>query len=349
MDTIIYFYQKRNLEEPLIEPIGQGRYLLVKVAMDVGDCRWFRMRLPAYGKPESPRPENVSKGIFQKWIATLAQCRNRRKQERRQRLWQETFRQMSGQVETQITKLVRQIGEYVEDWRECRCLYDEAVRKWLVLEEGQEEGRERGWLDGMDSRPYARLRTAGRGETGSLPEGDFAKHWMPRHWQKHWDISEFADFFSMDWVKPLLSMARLPHFVLLGTAPCVPDVILACAHRMRSLRWVLREKDVTQEILDEEKKVMMAQMENDPKMAGKPEQVREKIVMGKLNKFYAENCLLQQDFVKDGDMTVEKYMASVAKAAGASVRLLNAVRFEKGEGIEKKQENFAEEIAKLAK
>ncbi len=250
MDTIIYFYQKRNLEEPLIEPIGQGRYLLVKVAMDVGDCRWFRMRLPAYGKPESPRPENVSKGIFQKWIATLAQCRNRRKQERRQRLWQEAFRQMSGQVETQITKLVRQIGEYVEDWRECRCLYDEAVRKWLVLEEGQEEGRERGWLDGMDSRPYARLRTAGRGETGSLPEGDFAKHWIPRYWQKHWDIPEFADFFSMDWVTPLLSMARLPHFVLLGTAPCVPDVILACAHRMRSLRWVLREKDLTQEILD---------------------------------------------------------------------------------------------------
>ena len=109
------------------------------------------------------------------------------------------------------------------------------------------------------------------------------------------------------------------------------------------------KSQVTQEVLDEEKKVMLAQMENDPKMAGKPEQVREKIVMGKLNKFYAENCLLQQDFVKDGDMTVEKYMASVAKAAGASVRLLNAVRFEKGEGIEKKQENFADEIASLVK
>ena len=106
---------------------------------------------------------------------------------------------------------------------------------------------------------------------------------------------------------------------------------------------------VTQEVLDEEKKVMMAQMENDPKMAGKPEQVREKIVMGKLNKFYAENCLLQQEFVKDGDMTVEKYLAAAAKALGGSIAFKDAVRFEKGEGIEKKQENFADEIASLVK
>ena len=75
-----------------------------------------------------------------------------------------------------------------------------------------------------------------------------------------------------------------------------------------------------------------------------------KIVDGKLNKFYSENCLLQQDFVKDGDMTVEKYIASAAKALGGTVTFRDAVRFEKGEGIEKKQENFAEEIAKqLAK
>ena len=106
---------------------------------------------------------------------------------------------------------------------------------------------------------------------------------------------------------------------------------------------------VTEDVLAEEKRIMLAQMDNDPKMAGKPAQVKEKIVEGKLNKFYAENCLLQQDFVKDGDMTVEQYMNTVAKAAGVTVRLLDAVRFEKGEGIEKKQENFAEEIASLVK
>ena len=106
---------------------------------------------------------------------------------------------------------------------------------------------------------------------------------------------------------------------------------------------------VTPDVLEEEKRIMLAQMDNDPKMAGKPAQVKEKIVEGKLNKFYAENCLLQQDFVKDGEVTVEQYMNTVAKAAGVTVRLLDAVRFEKGEGIEKKQENFAEEIASLVK
>ena len=106
---------------------------------------------------------------------------------------------------------------------------------------------------------------------------------------------------------------------------------------------------VTQDVLDEEKKILMVQMENDPKMAGKPEQVREKIVVGKLNKFYAENCLLQQEFVKDNSMTVEKYIASAAKELGGEIKFADAVRFEKGEGIEKKQENFAAEIASMVK
>ena len=106
---------------------------------------------------------------------------------------------------------------------------------------------------------------------------------------------------------------------------------------------------VTPDVLDEEKRIMLAQMDNDPKMASKPAQVKEKIVEGKLNKFYAENCLLQQEFVKDSEVSVEQYMNNVAKSAGVKVRLVDAVRFEKGEGIEKKQENFAEEIASMIK
>ena len=102
---------------------------------------------------------------------------------------------------------------------------------------------------------------------------------------------------------------------------------------------------VTEDVLAEEKKIMMVQMANDPKMASKPEAVREKIVMGKLNKFYAENCLLQQEFVKDNSMSVEKYIASAAKALGGSVKFVDAVRFMKGEGIEKKEEDFAAEVA----
>ena len=111
------------------------------------------------------------------------------------------------------------------------------------------------------------------------------------------------------------------------------------------------KSQVTQDILDEEKKVMLAQMENDPKMANKPEQVREKIVMGKLNKFYAENCLLQQDFVRSDvfEGSVEAYIAATAKKLGGTITFKSAIRFEKGEGIEKKQENFADEIASLVK
>ena len=106
------------------------------------------------------------------------------------------------------------------------------------------------------------------------------------------------------------------------------------------------KSEVDQATLDEEKKIMLVQMSNDPKMASKPEQVREKIVMGKMNKFYEENCLLQQEFVKDGSMTVAQYIASAAKALGGTITFKSAIRFEKGEGIEKKEENFAEEIAK---
>ena len=108
------------------------------------------------------------------------------------------------------------------------------------------------------------------------------------------------------------------------------------------------KSQVTQDVLDEERKIMMVQMSNDPKKANKPEQVIAKIVDGKLNKFYAENCLMQQEFVKDNELTVEKYLAKAANALGGKIVMKDAVRFEKGEGIEKKQENFAEEIAKMA-
>jgi len=109
------------------------------------------------------------------------------------------------------------------------------------------------------------------------------------------------------------------------------------------------KSQVSQAILDEEKKIMMAQMAADPKMANKPAQVIEKIVVGKLNKFYVENCLLQQEFVKDGDFSVEKYIAAAAKKLGGNVTFVDAVRFEKGEGIEKKVDDFAAEVASMVK
>ncbi len=105
------------------------------------------------------------------------------------------------------------------------------------------------------------------------------------------------------------------------------------------------KSNVTADVLAEEKKIALALMDQDPKMASKPQQVKEKIIDGKMNKFYEENCLLQQEFVKDNAFTVEKYIASAAKALGGSVKFVDAVRFAKGEGIEKKEEDFAAEVA----
>ena len=105
------------------------------------------------------------------------------------------------------------------------------------------------------------------------------------------------------------------------------------------------KSQVSEDVLAEEKKILVAQMDNDEKMASKPLQVKEKIAAGKMNKFFEENCLLQQAFVKDGSVTVEQYMNSAAKALGGKVSFNTAVRFEKGEGIEKKQEDFAAEVA----
>ena len=104
---------------------------------------------------------------------------------------------------------------------------------------------------------------------------------------------------------------------------------------------------VTEDVLAEEKKIALALMDSDPKMASKPAQVKEKIVMGKMNKFYEENCLLQMDFVRSDIFqgTVEKYIADAAKKLGGSIKFVDAVRFQAGEGIEKKQEDFAAEVA----
>ena len=131
------------------------------------------------------------------------------------------------------------------------------------------------------------------------------------------------------------------------TAEQVNEVGKDVAMQIAALNPLFLDKSqVDQATLDEEKKIMLVQMENDPKMAAKPDKVKEGIVTGKLGKFYKENCLLQQEFVKHHSMSVEQHIATVAKSLGGTIVLKDAVRFEKGEGIEKKQENFAEEIAK---
>ena len=106
---------------------------------------------------------------------------------------------------------------------------------------------------------------------------------------------------------------------------------------------------VPADVIESEKNIIKAQLANDPKMANKPEKVLDGIIMGKLGKFYENNCLVDMEYVKAEDHeSVAKYVANTAKAMGGKIAIASFVRFEKGEGIEKKQEDYAAEIAKLS-
>ena len=107
----------------------------------------------------------------------------------------------------------------------------------------------------------------------------------------------------------------------------------------------LNRDEVPAEVLEHEKEVMRQQVLNE----GKPEAIADKIVMGKINKYYKENCLVDQEFVKDNKMTVAQYVNSVAKQLGGKIAITKFVRFEKGEGIEKRQDDFAAEVASMVK
>lgn len=111
----------------------------------------------------------------------------------------------------------------------------------------------------------------------------------------------------------------------------------------------LDKSDVSQEVLDKEKEIQLALMANDPKMAAKPDKVKEGIVMGKLGKYYEENCLLQQAFVKENKISVEKHVAEIAKQLGGKITVKAFTRFATGEGIEKAEDDFAAEVASMVK
>ncbi len=111
----------------------------------------------------------------------------------------------------------------------------------------------------------------------------------------------------------------------------------------------LDRASVPAEVIEKEKAIQIAMMKEDPKMANKPEAVLGKIVEGKMGKYFKENCLVEQQYVIDGDLTVGKYIENVAKELGADVKLASFVRFEKGEGIEKRVDDFAAEVAAMAK
>lgn len=109
----------------------------------------------------------------------------------------------------------------------------------------------------------------------------------------------------------------------------------------------LDEASVPAEVIAHEKEILAVQIKEDPKMASKPEKVIEGIISGKIKKYYKENCLVDQEFVKNGDFTVGSYIASVAKEIGASITPVKFIRYAKGEGLQKREDNFADEVASM--
>ena len=103
--------------------------------------------------------------------------------------------------------------------------------------------------------------------------------------------------------------------------------------------------DVPAEVIEKEKEILLAQIENDEKLRSKPEMVKVKMVEGKVGKYYDENCLMKQAFIKDPSLTIEKLVAETSKKMGKELSIKRFVRFEMGEGLEKRSDNFAEEVA----
>ena len=111
----------------------------------------------------------------------------------------------------------------------------------------------------------------------------------------------------------------------------------------------LDKSTVPAEAIEKEKEILVAQIKNDPKNANKPEQIVQKMVEGRIGKFYENNCLMQQAFVKNGDITVEQYVAEEAKKTGGAMKVVDFTRGEKGEGLQKREDNIADEVASMMK
>lgn len=104
---------------------------------------------------------------------------------------------------------------------------------------------------------------------------------------------------------------------------------------------------VPQSVVDNEKEILLTQIKNDPKSANKPEAIIAKMVEGRVSKFYDTACLLEQQYVKDDDLKVGKYVENTAKALGGEIKVVSFVSYERGEGLEKREDDFAAEIDKL--
>ena len=137
--------------------------------------------------------------------------------------------------------------------------------------------------------------------------------------------------------------------VLVEVEGCTCDGVKELAHDVAlqiaaAKPLYLVETEVPADVIEHEKEILLAQIKNDPKLASKPEMVINKMVEGKINKYYDENCLLRQAFVKDPGLTIEKLVKSYGDKMGKTLSIKRFTRFEMGEGLEKRNDDFAAEV-----
>jgi len=223
MDTIILFYKKRELKEAALAVAEMDGYRLVRVGIRGGEIDWFGRRMPVpicAGGPDAHVPvENITDG---REDADTGAKENRKyspfiwirewRRKREEKREQELFRKAREETAHILEKEVRELAEHI--YARTDALDDCACV----------------YMDGV--KPLL------TGE-GLLPE----------IWNRNWSMHEFADYTGYRWVRLLLPRAVYPHFVLLGKADCIPELLEDCARRMKSLRWILKEKDCDGEVL----------------------------------------------------------------------------------------------------
>ena len=271
----MYFYRKRGLERPQTEPVGLKAYLLIRIGMDVDEGQWFGRRLGPRprgagmeGRADMPEWADQSAGdskdsrlaeavgghglvsaLCRPWRA-VRQKRNLRKRQRELRAgrlaweqeearWLAAREGLIGEMEAMARGLAREVAELAQDMDGCRCVYEDSLRKVLTgPRDGQARERNRERPEGPQ---------AGREGDGRMQEI------LPALWRKYLPLEEFHGYTERFWTEQVFSQgvrlsASPPHFVILGTAPGLPEVLEAHARRMKSLRWVLLEAEWDEEL-----------------------------------------------------------------------------------------------------
>ena len=217
MDTIIYFYKKRDLKKPDIEAIPLEDYLLLRVGLDVAEGRWFSCDLlpetALPGMPLAAGKQGAGRMEAGSLRAKIWRSRQARILKKAQRQLERHLRETQVQIHREIGEFLDRLAPLVDERYECSCVYADGVRKCLICQEQAEGG-------------------------------------LPRLWQQRWRIPEFDAYLQWRWVEPLLKYATLSCFVVLGVSDSAASAVLYCARHMKSLRWLVGEKDYKEELED---------------------------------------------------------------------------------------------------